>query len=119
VGEQLREAWLEKAKNNKPKFVPYEVAGLGTVYLKRLNIGERTRFEEAAHNAGDRARVLIHCCFDERGARIFDDEDYETVKLLDPDGIDDLVLTALTLNKYTKDEQDKLLKNVNGQAVTS
>jgi hypothetical protein len=113
---------LELAKNAKPQYERAEIPGIGEVFLKKLNAGERDRFEAASTKLGGsmhRSLIISHFCFDDRGARLFTDDDLSTLDLLDPELIDHVVVRALTFNSYTKDEQDELRKNSNGQAVSS
>ncbi len=112
-------AFLAKA-TERPKYLPLEVEGLGTVYIKRLTAGEKDNFEQATPGKATRRAITVaHCCFDDRGARIFSDADVPTLEIIDAAAIDPIVIEALRFNGYTKEEQDALLKNSNGQAVSS
>jgi hypothetical protein len=116
----MREQFLA-LRVDQPKYETVETPA-GLLYVKKLNAGEKDRFE-AAHFAADkrdfRARTVAHCVFDERGARLFDDDDISTISMMDPELLDPIVTAALKLNGFTKEDQDELRKNLNGQAVHS
>lgn len=104
----------------KPEYKPIELEGVGTVFIKRLTAGEKDAYERAnVGNNVNRAVVLCHFLFDDRGERIFSDDDMLALSQSDPMTIDHIVVEALKFNSYTKEEQDQLLKNSNGQAATS
>jgi hypothetical protein len=105
--------------SGKPRYEEIDVPGFGLVYIKKLNAGEKDAFERASSGAGSRALTVAHCSFDERGERLFSDDDVLRLNQFDPDILDPIATVALRLNGYTKEEQDKLLKNLNGRAVTS
>ncbi len=113
----LRDRVLRIARETKPQYEQYEMPGVGTVHVKRLTGGEKDLFERACKDYVGRAITLVHCCFDEQGAKVFRDEDVAALAQLDPLLTDHIVKAALRLNRYTEPEQDELLKNSNGQAV--
>lgn len=102
-----------------PKYHAIAADHLGTIYIKKLNAGERDVFERQASKGGSRALTVAHCAFDDRGMRIFSDDDVSTLALIDADVLDPIVTTALRFNGYTDEEQEKLRKNSNGQAASS
>lgn len=115
----LRDAFKAKSQEG-PVYEPVSVAGIGIVQVKRLTAGEKDAFEAGVNgNAGNRAAVMLHGCFDDRGARIFDDDDRSMIEQLDPELIDPVVIVFLRLNRYTKAEQERIAKNLNGQVVNS
>ncbi len=114
----LRAAFLAKAKA-APYYEPLEIPGIGTVHIKRLNVGEKDLYERACPGSSvSRAVTVVHGCFDDRGARIFKDEDVSTVALMDDSIIYPIVMKFFAINKVSKEDQDELLKNSNGQAVS-
>jgi hypothetical protein len=116
---ELREAF-KQASVAKPVYEPVDVPGIGRVHVKRLTAGEKDAFEGVAQgNAGNRALALLHGSFDERGERIFEDDDKPMLDQLDPELTDPVVIAFLRLNRYTKAEQDRIAKNLTGQAVPS
>lgn len=115
----IRAAWLSAARDNRPKYEELDVEGLGKVFVKRLTAGERDAYEASGGKTHRRTQILVHFCFDERGARIFSEDDTNELEQLDPTLIDPVCECALRSNGYTKKEQDALLKNSNGQAVSS
>jgi hypothetical protein len=120
MGEQrMNKAEFFALASAMPKYEQVDVPGFGTVQIKKLNAGEKDAFERASKGAGSRALTVAHCSFDERGERVFSDDDVLALNQLDPDLLDPIVTVALRLNGYTAEEQEKLLKNSNGQAVIS
>ena len=115
----LREGFLARIKEAKPAYKEGFIPGIGKVFIKRLNAGERDAYERFGSINHERAAILLHFLFDDRGIRIFQDSDYEELKLSDPADIDHITSAALKFNNYTKAEQEELLKNLNGQAVVS
>ena len=113
---------LDLGKAWQPKYERTEIPGLGDVFIKRLSAGERDHFEATSSKQGGQARrslILIHFCFDDRGSRMFGEDDQATLDMLDPDIVDPIVVQALKFNKFTEAEQDELRKNSNGQLVSS
>ncbi len=120
MGElNLRETVLARIRESKPQYEEHDFAGLGKVFVKRLNAGEKDRYEKASQQTVGRAVTVAHCCFDERGARIFSDDDVIELEQMDPTLTDPIVKAALRINGYTEADQAELLKNSNGQAVSS
>jgi len=115
----VRAAWLSAARDTRPKYEEIEIEGLGKVFVKKLTAGEKDAYEASGGKTHRRTQILVHFCFDERGARIFNDDDADELEQLDPALIDPVCALALSLNGYTKKEQDELLKNSNGQAANS
>ena len=117
-GDDIRSKFLAKAgepAQYKPVDTPF-----GTLHIKKMTVGERDKFESAADgNAGNRALIVIHTACDERGAKIFTEEDVTELREIDPDILDPIVMVALKFNRYTKEEQAALLKNSNGQVTYS
>ena len=115
----LKDKFLAKAKD-KPQYLEHDIEGIGRVYIKRLTAGEKDLYEKLTPGrTTSRAVTVAHCCFDERGARVFGDSDIPALELIDASIVDPIVMVALRFNGYTKAEQDELLKNSNGQAVNS
>lgn len=114
----FKERLLALVKDWKPVYERVEVPDLGPVWLKKLTAGERDKFDPEYVNGGTRVTVLVHCCFDDRGMRLFSEEDVPYLELLDPEVIDSIVMQALRLNNLTKEAQERLAKNSNGQAVS-
>jgi hypothetical protein len=116
---EIGEKFLAKARAWKPTYEPMDVPGIGTVHIKRLDAGERDRYEWASKKYDSntsRSLVLVHFLFDgERGSRLFRDEDCADLDHLDPAMIDPVVARALTFNGYTEAEREELVKNLNGQ----
>ncbi len=121
MGERdLRDTLLTRIRESKPQYEEHDIPGLGRIFVKRLNVGEKDSFEKSTPGTTiRRAATIIHCCFDERGARIFADSDIHDVEMLDEPWVDDICKAALKLNGYTKEEQEAIAKNSNGQAVAS
>lgn len=116
----LTEEILRRGREGKPYYEPVNVADLGTIYVKRLNVGEKDAYEKATpDNKISRAATLAHCCFDDRGARLFDDGHVHDLEQLDEPWVDEVVKTAVRLNGYSKEEQEAVLKNSNGRATNS
>ena len=115
----LREAFLAKARE-KPQYEEQEIPGIGKVFIKRLTAGEKDAYEKATPGSTtSRALTVVHCCFDDRGIRVFQESDVQEIEQIDPAAIDPIVVAALRFNGYTKADQEALLKNSNGQAVSS
>jgi hypothetical protein len=117
-----RDAFFSKRAQGFPKYEEVTVEGLGRVWVKRLNAGEKDRFEQQhllAEKADFRARVVTFCAISEQGARLFADEDIHELTLFDPDILDPIVQAASHINGWSEKEQEELAKNLNGQAVNS
>ncbi len=112
----LREQILAIARETKPQYEEHFFPGVGKVFVKRLCAGEKDVFEQESKGLGARSLALVHCCFDEQGARMFRNEDVPMLNLLDPDLIDKICKAAYRINRYTEEDQAELLKNSNGQA---
>ncbi len=115
----LRGAFLAKAVT-APYYEAVEVPEIGTVYVKRLTVGEKDAYEKACPGSTvSRAVTVVHGCFDDRGARIFREEDIPIVATMDDSYVYPIVMKFFAVNKVSKEDQDELLKNSNGQAVSS
>ena len=115
----IREQFKARAQEG-PKYESIDVEGIGAVQIKKLNAGEKDAFEaQLAAKNGNRAAAVIHGCFDERGARIFEEEDKLFIETLDPDIVDPIVQLFMRLNGYSSVEQERIAKNLNGQVVNS
>ena len=106
------------ASSAPPYYEPVEVDGIGTIYVKRLTAGEKDKVE-SSKDVGNRSLALLHGCFDERGIKLFGDDDQLWLETLDASLIDPIVKVFMRINRYSKEDQEELLKNSNGQAVTS
>lgn len=118
MGElSVRDRMLAASREAKPVYEPHEVDGLGTIYVKKLNTGERDRFDTKLNDdkIGNRVAVMLNCCFDERGIRIFEPDEAEVIRALDPDVVDPIVVHAMTLNGLRENKSEALAKNSNGQ----
>ena len=116
-----REAFLA-LNNGQPRYEQVEVAGLGTVHIKRLNAGEKDRFEMAViqNDRRDfRARLVAHTACDSRGAHLFTDDDVSALAEFDPATLDPIVKVAVKINGLTAEDQEELRKNSNGQVAIS
>jgi hypothetical protein len=121
LGElNLRDKFLAAARESKPYYETLEVPGFGIVYVKKLGVGERDQFDPKLNKPpGTRTVCLLHCCFDDRGLRIFEDSDTDLIAQLDPDIIDPIVTKALELNGLREGDREQLAKNLNGQPGNS
>ncbi len=115
----LREQFKARAQEG-PKYESIDVQGIGSIQVKKLNAGEKDAFEaQLAAKNGNRAAAVIHGCFDDRSARIFEDDDKMWIESLDPDVVDPIVQLFMKLNGYSSVEQERIAKNLNGQVVNS
>lgn len=113
---ELRERFLAIARESKPYYETVDVPGVGKVYVKRLITGERDIFDPLLNGPmGNRVACLLYCCFDERGIKIFQPDEIDLIRQLDPNIADPLVDKAMILNKLRVAEQEVLAKNLNGQ----
>lgn len=117
------ESLLTLARASTPKYEEVEIPDIGKVLIKRLNAGERDRFEAASAKCNDgrasRSLILRHFCFDvAQRAVMFEDEDLPILDMLDPNLIDPIVSKALAFNQYTEAERDELVKNSSGPVVS-
>ncbi len=117
--QHMNKAEFFAVASSKPRYQEVVVPGFGQVFVKKLNAGEKDAFERASRGSGSRAKIVAHFSFDERGERLFSDDDILTLDQSDPDILDPIVEVALRFNGYTEEEQEKLRKNSNGQAATS
>lgn len=113
---------LFKSIGTFPKYEAVDIPDFGECWIKVLTAGERDKFE-LAHTKADmadfRARLVVACAIDERGAKVFDDMDMPRLSELPAYILDPLVEVAMRINRFSKSDQDELRKNLNGQAVTS
>ncbi len=115
----IRGLLLAKSKE-RPSYLEHNIPGMGKVWIKRLTAGEKDAYEKATPGkTTSRALTVVHCCFDERGSRVFTDDDVASLDVVDATIIDPIVVAALKHNGYTQADQEALLKNSNGQAVSS
>lgn len=117
-----RDAFFAKRAQGFPKYEEVIVPELGIVWVKRMNAGEKDRFDQQhtiAKGEDFRARVVAHCCITEQGARLFSDEDIPELSLFDPDILNPIVKAASNVNGWKEEAQEELAKNLNGQAVSS
>ncbi len=106
-----------------PKYEEVSVAGLGVVWVKKLNAGEQDRFEVAnseAKAADFRARLVVACCINQQGASLFDYSDIPQLSQFDAEVLDVIVEAAWRMNPaFGKEYREAQAKNLNGQAESS
>ena len=112
----VRERFLAVAREAKPVYEPIDVLPFGRIYVKKLSVGERDKFDPLLNGpTGNRVACLLYCCFDERGIRIFEPDEADLIRQLDPAIADQIVAKAMTLNGLREDASDAAAKNSNGQ----
>lgn len=99
----------------------------GDVYVRGLTAGERDQFEESnlirdkdkkrglttydVRVADTRARLVVMAVCDEKGNRLFTDDDIEAVSSLSSAAVSKLYSVAAALSGITDDDLEDLLKN--------
>lgn len=104
-----------------PEYEEVTVPQFGTARVKVMTVGEKDTFDVAvtAKKYGFRAGLIVICTIDERGIRVFDDEDITKIEQLPIYIVEPLVDAAIRINKLSKQDQEELAKNLNGQAGVS
>lgn len=99
----------------------------GTIHVRELTAGERTRYEVGMSDMvqGEqtdpikkvqrfidmRARIASMACVNEDGSRMFKDDDITALNQLSGNVLDRISSVVLRLSGYTLAEQEKLKKN--------
>jgi hypothetical protein len=106
-------------KGSKPESVPIE--GYGETFIRVMSGAERdsleascikTRGDKQEQNRDNfRAKILVRAIGDEKGERLFKDEDAGIVGKLPSDYIVPLADVAATKNKLNKKDVEDLTKN--------
>ena len=96
----------------------------GTVRVKNLTASERDAFEESTttqrgnnlelNRKNFRAKLVALCVVDEEGKRLFDDKDIHKLGAKSAAAMDLLFAAASRLSGISKDDEDELLKNSDG-----
>jgi len=96
----------------------------GTVRVKNLTASERDAFEESTttqrgnnlelNHKNFRAKLVALCVVDEEGKRLFDDKDIHKLGAKSAAAMDLLFAAASRLSGISKDDEDELLKNSDG-----
>lgn len=96
----------------------------GTVRVKNLTASERDAFEESTttqrgnnlelNRKNFRAKLVALCVVDEDGKRIFDDKDIHKLGAKSAAAMDLLFAAASRLSGISKDDEEELLKNSEG-----
>ena len=96
----------------------------GTVRVKNLTASERDAFEESTttqrgnnlelNRKNFRAKLVALCVVDEEGKRIFDDKDIHKLGAKSAAAMDLLFAAASRLSGISKDDEEELLKNSEG-----
>lgn len=97
---------------------PHEVPEWGvTVYLKGMTGKDRDSYERAfgdlekAGRENLRARILVKMLLDEKGVRIFSDEDADQLGEQQAPIIDDLFSKAMIYAGITREQRQEKIKN--------
>ena len=109
-----RDRFLSLAPTGFPPHEDIDVPGFGPLKIKVLTAGERDRFEmqHIDENKQDfRARLVAATAIDERGAKIFADDDISQLSNLPAHILDPLVKVAARVNRLTDDDNKELRKN--------
>lgn len=109
-----------KAADLQPVKVPVPEWG-GDVFVRALNAGERDRFEASLFaGAGGsrkqdltnlRAKLVVLCCVDDSGKRLFADTDVDAVSAKAGAAVDRVFVAAQKLNGMTSVEVEAAAKN--------
>lgn len=101
--------------------VPVEVEGIGTVYVRKMTLGERDEYEQSrVEKIGDeyevtmtnaRARLVVLCACDQDGKRIFTDEDISALAAMPAPTLEPIVDKAMELNRMRPKDVKDLAKN--------
>lgn len=99
--------------------LPVEVPEWGcTVYVRVMSGSERSDFENSIAGVGDnvdthniKAKLLIRCLADEKGDRLFANEDTDAMGSKSSVVLDRLFSEAQKLNKLRQEDIDALAKN--------
>lgn len=94
----------------------------GAVLVRGMTAGERDDFEAeglrlsskgnpAGHLKNYRARLLVQCCVDEQGNRLFKPADVDALTQQSAASIEVLIDAALRLCGMRKEDQEELAKN--------
>lgn len=84
----------------------------GHVYVRTLTAAERDGFEVACLNGGPiRASLVVRCCVDKEGVRLFADEDATELSGKSCAAIDRIFEKAEELNKISADDVKELEGN--------
>src|SRR5271165_5801552 len=95
-----REQFLASFEVKFPKYEVVEVGGLGELWVKKLNAGERDRLEillEQTKRANFRAQIVAATCINQQGALVFADADVDQLTLFDVETLDPIVEAAIRL----------------------
>jgi hypothetical protein len=88
----------------------------GTVYVRQISALERDQFERAvATRRGEtentRARLVILCAVDEKGDKLFGEDDEKALGALPVSVLEPIVTAAMHLNAMTADVLETARKN--------
>ena len=106
-----------------PECEDVEIPGYGSAKVKVLTQAEKDKFDLALETKSDRvgfrARLIVASVIDERGALVFDEDAIPKLMGLPAYVLEPIVDVALRINRLSKQDQDALAKNSNGQPVSS
>lgn len=87
----------------------------GDVKIKMMNAGEQLDFDDFLDsNPGNKEiafKLIIKCCVDDEGKKLFTDEDMQFLKMKSSESLMKLFHEILSLNKQNKDDNVDLAKN--------
>lgn len=93
----------------------------GDVIVKCMTGGERSSYDAEVYvGDGDkleldkknfRSKLLVRCLVDDKGERLFADEDFELIDKKSSKALDKIFVVARELNGIGVDEEEKLEKN--------
>lgn len=114
-----RESFLAK---RPPKVEMVQVPDYGDVYIRVMSGTERDHYEwqvwrgENASEANIRAKLLVKCICDEKGERLFRDEDVSKLGEVEAPVLVKLNIDALRINKMRTSDIEDLVKNSDSAA---
>lgn len=83
----------------------------GTVRVRSMTVAERNEFAKKDNDLGLSVWLVALLSIDEKGVRLFRDEDVEALQKKNPVPFDRVLHTALSLNGVTKEKIDEAEKN--------
>lgn len=93
---------------------------IGRGYVRCMTVGEKDRFDFAKDSQNNfRARLLIATVCDEQGSLLFFAKDAPALGQLPVSTAEPFIDAAIRVNKMSKEDQDALRKNSDGQDDSS
>lgn len=87
----------------------------GEVTIKAMSIGDQIEFERLNKKSKDTSNIvcntLMYCCIDEKGERLFTEEDLKHLEKKSFRAIEKLFKACLELNALSADSLEKEAKN--------